>query len=240
MMLLSLCYCIVHLNCWVNVLSFFPLPLPPPLLPSPPSRPDLWFSIRVLKGLKVTDIPIVKSFVHSLIMSIFQSCESCYMACAQHVLITCTACVDYWSTVHYVHVLKLIIGFGCKNISDLPFLYNFLLSLSLSLIHIVLVDPGRLEIDLMSSGPKSTADTQSSSEIYYYYLLLLLLLNYFFITGRARGVLTVTFTGNPPQKSSKYEGKTNADHHYRIFKIIPFKLDRTGLELNSHSQLHYF
>ena len=25
--------------------------------------------------------------------------------------------------------------------------------------------------------------------------------------GRARGVLTVTFTGNPPQKSSKYEGK---------------------------------
>ncbi|XP_003385799.1 PREDICTED: uncharacterized protein LOC100638002 [Amphimedon queenslandica] len=85
-------------------------------------KPELWFSIRVLKGLKVTDIPIVKSFVHSLIMSIFQS---------------------------------------------------------------LLVDPGRLEIDLMSSGPKSTADHQSSR--------------------RARGVLTVTFTGNPPQKSSKYE-----------------------------------
>ena len=30
-------------------------------------------------------------------------------------------------------------------------------------VFIVLVDPGRLEIDLMSSGPKSTADHQSSS-----------------------------------------------------------------------------
>ena len=108
----------------------------------------------------MTDIPIVKSFVHSLIMSIFQSCESCYvhvhsmcLSHAQHVLI-----IDL---LYIIHVLKLIIGFGSKNICNLPF---YVIFSSLSLIDIVLVDPGRLEIDLMSSGPKSTADNQSSSE----------------------------------------------------------------------------
>ena len=79
----------------------------------------------------MTDIPIVKSFVHSLIMSIFQSCESCYiwhvhsmcLSHAQHVLI-----IDL---LYIIHVLKLIIGFGSKNIGDLPF-YIIFSSLSLS------------------------------------------------------------------------------------------------------------
>lgn len=85
-------------------------------------KPDLWYSVRVYKGLRITDIPLVKSWVHSFIMSIFQS---------------------------------------------------------------LLVDPGRLEIDLMSSNPQSIADPHSSR--------------------RARGVLTITFSGNPTEHPSKYE-----------------------------------
>ncbi len=47
-----------------------------------PIRPDLWFSIRVMKGIKVTDIPLVKTWVHSFVMNIFQSCE--YNTCVHN------------------------------------------------------------------------------------------------------------------------------------------------------------
>lgn len=39
------------------------------------SSPEFWYSLKVLKGLRVTDIPFLKSWIHSLIMTIFQSCQ---------------------------------------------------------------------------------------------------------------------------------------------------------------------
>ena len=52
-------------------------------------RPDIWLSVRVMKGLKVTEIPLLSSWIHSLIMDIFTTCELCVshvMSCAGHVI----------------------------------------------------------------------------------------------------------------------------------------------------------
>ncbi|XP_064394544.1 uncharacterized protein LOC135341813 isoform X2 [Halichondria panicea] len=34
-------------------------------------RPNIWFNVRVLKGLRVTEIPILKSWIHNFIMDVF-------------------------------------------------------------------------------------------------------------------------------------------------------------------------
>ena len=38
-------------------------------------RPDIWFTVRILKGLKVTEVPLLKNWVHTLIMDVFTTCE---------------------------------------------------------------------------------------------------------------------------------------------------------------------
>ena len=68
----------------------------------PPLRTDVgrtFGSVRVMKGLKVTEIPLPSSWIHSLIMDIFTTCESCVghvlvmcRSCDGHVLVMCWSC----------------------------------------------------------------------------------------------------------------------------------------------------
>lgn len=39
-------------------------------------RPDIWFSVTVLKGLKVTSVPVLKKIIHSVVMDIFTTCKT--------------------------------------------------------------------------------------------------------------------------------------------------------------------
>jgi len=38
-------------------------------------RPDIWFSVRVLKGLRVMEIPFLRNWIHSLVMDVFTTCK---------------------------------------------------------------------------------------------------------------------------------------------------------------------
>ena len=37
--------------------------------------PDIWFSVRVLKGLRVMEVPLLKNWVHSFVMDMFTTRE---------------------------------------------------------------------------------------------------------------------------------------------------------------------
>ena len=53
-------------------------------------------------------------------------------------------------------------------------------------LHLVLVDPGKLTLDFLSSGPLGYRDAESNQ--------------------RAKGVITVTIRGSPPEKKSDCAG----------------------------------
>lgn len=70
---------------------------------------------------------------------------------------------------------------------------------------LVLVDPGKLDINLLSGIPRNVADSENSSENNPY---ILMLLSWTLTSvGRAYGVLTVTIRGNTPESKSQYEGE---------------------------------
>jgi len=75
----------------------------------PPCRLDIWVSVRVMKGLKVTEIPLLSKWMHSLIMDIFTTCE-----CDCHVIViwcimwcTCAYCwyIFHVPAPHTIHQL---------------------------------------------------------------------------------------------------------------------------------------
>ncbi len=38
-------------------------------------RPDIWFSVRVLKNVRVMEIPLLRNWVHSMVMDVFTTCK---------------------------------------------------------------------------------------------------------------------------------------------------------------------